>query len=326
MFIDSSKVKVVESTVKGKKTGPVFGSTGYVIPHFDRFKFLISSINESIAMGEDRTKPFEYGDGNGKNLSVYLTNTSDYYYLLREMDVFFTHFGSETKSRFERKPVINVFPYPKNMKKDSKLPEKYITEDMLGGINGLIEEIIHNMNEKQKLTENPPICVMVPHYTATPVDICTDINEYVAWCNSVIKNGLLMLYVHTAGDNNFFKQNAFFSYIKDYINQNNAPPKLSEIEKIAGKDKKEVVYNLRKLLISMVNNYDQNCVRELNQQNYFSSLNEMNNSDRLRAIGSQVWKLGFTSNRGMQIKKINGGKVANTIVAVQQDLLTRSTR
>lgn len=90
-------------------------------------------------------------------------------------------------------------------------------------------------------------------------------------------------------------------------------------------DKKAVVSVLRKLLISMINNYDVQSRVLLRDNNWPDQFNEAPVENKAEFLGSQAWKIGFSSNKNiMSIYKGSAKKVANRFASVQQDLLTKS--
>ena len=105
MFLDNTKIKVVDSTVPAKKTGPKKGSVGYIISnrlkHSVKFTTFITPKN-----------PIPHGFSGaligGEFESIRLIPIDDIDFFVEPATVFFTKYGGDTNTRFERKNVINV--------------------------------------------------------------------------------------------------------------------------------------------------------------------------------------------------------------------------
>lgn len=324
MFLDSSKVKVIETNLNKDKKGPLVGSTGYIIPHVETFDYIIQDIHEFLGQPNHKMqKPFCYTDSQKKNITVGTYKTNNFIYIFRPVEVFFTRFGKEQQTRCERKPVINVFPFPRNDKYiEEGLPKSYFSQKIIEELPGYALDFF---SDHKKIDKNPALCILVPYYTDTLVDLTMDEKEYKAWCLSVLQNRLLNLYVTTSGNNNFFQSHPAYAMIKANIHKKGRAPSMESLESSLNYDKQAVVCLLRKLLISMVNNYDIQANRLLRENNWPHQFTDLPFESKVEMLGSQVWKIGFSSNRNiMPIKNGSTKKAANRLASVQQDLLMKS--
>lgn len=321
MFLDSTKVKVIESSVSANKLGPVKGSIGYVIPHRENFNYIITEADTFLEHTQGKqTSPFVFGDHNRKNTTVGSYQDNNFLYLIKGMDVFFTRYGNEKKNRVECKPVINIFPFPISNILNEKAPETYLSPELIN----YATDYVLTMDNQKDIKDTPTVCVMIPYYTNNLIDITENQYEYSAWCNSVLKNDLLRLYIKTTRDNNLLRSDSIYRYLRDYTLAKNYTPKLGLVETFLNNDKRQVVTHLRKVLASMVNNYDIQSKKDLSSQ--ANMIMESGYKTQANLIGAQAWKIGFNSNSGViNIKHKALNKILSRLVSVQQDLLSKST-
>ena len=179
MFIDSSLVEIIESTVTGKKQGPRKRSTGHVIVNNIPFNTIIPIINKVVPRGTatDSSKVIRNFYSNSKR--IWETKIQGLYYRVMPAEIYFNRFGLEQHSRNERKKVFLIFPIV-----DGPIPIKKILPDKL-----LKDSLIKEIRED---TSNCPIVVAVP-FTSKFKSLLEDDAYFESFACSVLNNNLLKI-------------------------------------------------------------------------------------------------------------------------------------
>lgn len=179
MFIDSSIVEIVESTVTGKKQGPRKRSTGHVIVNNIPFNTIIPIINKVVPRGTttDSSRVIRYFYANSKR--IWETKIQYLYYRVMPAEIYFNRFGLEQHSRNERKKVLLIFPII-----DGPVPIKNVLPDKL-----LKDSLIKEIRED---TGNCPLVVAVP-FIGEFKSLFDDNAYFESFACSVLNNNLLKI-------------------------------------------------------------------------------------------------------------------------------------
>lgn len=244
MFFDSTRVVIIESSIRGKQIGPKKGSEGYIISNSVSNSYAENELMDNIML--QQPKPNKTPLHGVSITGAYRTVTiDDYTYCYQKCTIYFTKFGFEKQSRMERKEVINVFPFR---------PDQHLEKSIF-----LTKKVIKTINVEYN--NKLPIIIAIPDFFNSPFNMLDNPHEFEAWVTSVLQNNFLKLLLATtsnnAGSGIFLNNYALKTLLLLKTNKplpvtpatvRNIIPTFKDmvcLYKDRGKDKKILLYDLR---------------------------------------------------------------------------------